>query len=134
VLVGDEQPDAGETPLDELGQQHRPARFGLVRPDVDREQATESVGTDAVGDQGRDVLDGPGPSGIDKRGVQVQVRDGLGDGSRRNLSTSSSSRRVTRLTVERPTRLPRSASATLPMSHVDTPRTYDSAMASSTSA
>ena len=80
MFVGDEQPDAGEAPLDEFGEQSRPACLGLLRSDVDGEEPSESVRADAVGDQRRDVLDGARPSGVDERGVEVQVRDGLGDG------------------------------------------------------
>jgi hypothetical protein len=58
----------------------RKLRSAFLRPDVDGEQSPKSVGTDAVGDQSRDILDGPRPSGVDERGVEVQVRDGLGDG------------------------------------------------------
>jgi hypothetical protein len=53
--------------------------------------------------------------------------------SLRRASTSSSSRRVTRLTVERPMRLPSSASVTPAMSRVDVPATYASVIAASIS-
>src|SRR3954469_1688753 len=54
-------------------------------------------------------------------------------GAWRSDSTSSSRRRVTRLTVERLTCVSSSASVTPAMSRVDTPRTYASVMASSIS-
>ena len=54
-------------------------------------------------------------------------------GARRSPSTASSSRFATRLTVERPTRSPISASVTSPILRCDTPLTYASTIISSSS-
>ena len=51
--------------------------------------------------------------------------------SLRSASSRSSSDLVTRLTVERPTRSPISASVTLPIFRVEMPWTYAAVMASS---
>src|SRR5215208_6492817 len=82
MLVGDHQPNAGQATLDQLAQQAGPARLGLLGAHVHREQAAMAIGTDAIRDQRRYVLDAAGPSRVDERGVEVEIRDGVGDGLR----------------------------------------------------
>jgi hypothetical protein len=79
VLIGDDQADAAETALHELAEQPGPVRLVLLGADVDDERVTVTVRSDAVGDQGGDVLDGASPARVDERGIQVEVRDGIGD-------------------------------------------------------
>ena len=79
VPVGDDELDAAEAAAHELLEKIGPAFFRLARPDGDAEKLAVPARADAVGDEGRDVLDAAGPAGVEERAIEEQVCDGLGD-------------------------------------------------------
>ena len=72
-----------------------------------------AVRAHGVGHERAHVLDLSGPAGIEERRVQVQVGVGPLDGCTPQRLHALVSRFATRLTVERPTRSPMSASVRL---------------------
>lgn len=91
VTIGDDQLNAGEAAVDQLAQQVGPGVLRLAGADRDAEELTVTVLSDAVGHEGRDILDRPRPAGAEEGGIEVQVGEALREGAlRMSVRTSSS--------------------------------------------
>lgn len=72
VRIGNHELHALEPALVELTQQVCPAVLRFLGTDGEAEELPLPVGTDAVGDGRRDVLDLPRPTGIEERRVRYR--------------------------------------------------------------
>ena len=80
VSVGDDELDARESALEELREEVAPRILGLLRADGHAEKAPVTVRAHSVGHQRRNILNDTCPARIEKRGVEEEIRDRVGDG------------------------------------------------------